>query len=79
VSYDYEKGAFARISVSYDDATNTLAIGDRAGSYPGMAEKRTFNVRWIEPGENNAGDLNTAPDATIEYSGQSVTVKQPSH
>jgi alpha-D-xyloside xylohydrolase len=77
VSYEYEKGAFSRIPVSYDDASQSLVIGNRSGSFPGMVEKRTFNVRWIEPGEANAAELDTRSDATIEYSGQRLTVRPP--
>ena len=55
VSYGYEKGEFARIPLRYDAAKGTLTIGARAGSYPGMAEERTFNVRWIKAGGSRAG------------------------
>jgi alpha-D-xyloside xylohydrolase len=74
VTYGYERGQFARIPIRYDDAAGTVTIGARTGSYPGMAERRTFNVRWIEPGEERSSDFGTPPDATVEYSGAAVTV-----
>ncbi|HKE95101.1 MAG TPA: TIM-barrel domain-containing protein [Povalibacter sp.] len=77
LSYNYEQGQFARVPVSYDDASGTVTIGARAGSFPGMVEKRTFNVRWITPDEANAADLDAKPDASVEYAGQAVTVQLP--
>ena len=33
-TYNYEKGAYATIPLSWDDATHTLTIGDRKGHFP---------------------------------------------
>lgn len=44
VNYNYEKGARAFIPISYSNKTNTLTIGDRDGSFPGMLESRTFKI-----------------------------------
>jgi alpha-D-xyloside xylohydrolase len=74
-SYAYERGEFARIPIRYDDASGTLSIGARSGSFPGMISARTFNVRWIGPGEANAGDLDAAVDESLRYSGQPITFK----
>jgi len=74
VSYGYEKGQFSRIPIRYDAATGTLVIGARSGSYPGMPEERTFNVRWIRDGANPS-DLDAKPDATVSYKGAEVVVK----
>jgi alpha-D-xyloside xylohydrolase len=43
-NYNYEKGIYSTILFSWDDAKQTLTIGDRNGSFPGMLEKRTFSV-----------------------------------
>lgn len=75
LTYGYEKAAFARIPIRYDDAAGTLTIGERTGNFPGMVSTRTFNVRWISPGEANAADLDTQPDEALAYSGQPVTFK----
>jgi alpha-D-xyloside xylohydrolase len=75
LTYGYEKGAFARIPVRYDDAAGTLTIGARAGDFPGMVATRTFNVRWISPGEANAADFDAKPDEALVYSGQPVTFR----
>jgi alpha-D-xyloside xylohydrolase len=74
VSYGYEKGQFSRIPIRYDAAGNTLVIGARTGSYPGMPEERTFKVRWIKEG-TSPSDLDAKPDATVSYKGAEVTVQ----
>jgi alpha-D-xyloside xylohydrolase len=77
VTYGYEKGAFARIPLAYDDAKGTLTVGERKGSFDGMVAKRTYNVRWIAPGEADAANFDTPPDATQEYAGQPIVFERP--
>jgi alpha-D-xyloside xylohydrolase len=79
VTYGYENGEFSNIPLSYDDATKTLTIGARTGSFKGMIDKRTFNVRWIVPGDKHAADFAHAPDSTVEYTGVSMTVTSAQH
>lgn len=74
ISYAYEKGEFARIPLRYDAAKGVLTIGARTGAYPGMPEKRTFNVRWIKAGAKAPADLDAVVDATAEYGGSEITV-----
>jgi alpha-D-xyloside xylohydrolase len=76
VTYGYERGEFARIPLRFDSAKNSLVIGARSGSFPGMPEKRTFHVRWIRPGAKPPADLDAKPDATVEYQGAEVEVRQ---
>jgi alpha-D-xyloside xylohydrolase len=75
-SRQYLSGVFSRIPLRYDEASGTLTIGARAGSWPGMTERRTINVRWMRP--DSPLELDAAPDATIDYSGaqQSVTLRR---
>ncbi|MGN6505105.1 MAG: TIM-barrel domain-containing protein, partial [Tepidisphaeraceae bacterium] len=73
-SYDYEKGQRALIPIRWDEATQTLTIGKRTGTYPGMAAERTFNVVWVGQG-HAVGDAIAAPiDAVVHYSGDEVKV-----
>ena len=39
-----ERGEFARIPIDWNDATRTLTIGARRGTYPGVPASRTFTV-----------------------------------
>ena len=51
LTYGYEKGAFARIPIRWNDATRTLTIGKREGTFPGMQKQRTFEVVLIAKGQ----------------------------
>ena len=46
-NYNYEKGKYATIPISWNDAKHTLEIGKRAGDFPGMLKERTFNIVWV--------------------------------
>src|SRR5262249_50728844 len=73
-SYGYQTGAFSRIPIRYDNATGTLSIGARSGSYPGMARERVFNVRVISGPSRSAGDLDARADRTMRYTGAAASV-----
>jgi alpha-D-xyloside xylohydrolase len=70
VSRQYLNGAFARIPISYDDASGTLTLGAREGSFPGMLQDRTFHIRWMTPKRPRGLDPDGKPDAMIRYTGQ---------
>ena len=58
-NYNYEKGVFSTIPISWNERTKTLTIGERKGSYPGMIKKRQFVI--------------STPDGrqqTVNYNGQ---------
>jgi alpha-D-xyloside xylohydrolase len=74
VSYGYERGAYSRIPMVYDDANGRLTIGVRSGSYAGMQATRTFLIRWITPGEERAADFSAPVDLSVQYSGQALSV-----
>ena len=69
----YQRGAYSRIPVTYDNASGRVVIGARSGRFDGMVEKRTFKVRFIRAGAKPA-DFDAASDATVEYSGEAVVV-----
>lgn len=39
-----EKGAYSLIPLSWSEAEKKLTIGERQGSYPGMAAERMFRI-----------------------------------
>ena len=55
-----------------------LRIGARNGTFPGMVDKRTFNVRWISDGARGAADFDAKPDQTVEYVGAEVVIHKGS-
>ena len=74
--YGYEKGEFSRIPLKWNEKTGELSIGARQGSFPGMQATREVRVRWINGPRADAGTLEPATDATVQYDGKAITVKQ---
>ena len=73
-TYNYEKGAYATIPLHWDEAHQTLVIGDRKGQFPGMMESRTFRVVFVGQGHGSGIDPEPQPDKIVTYSGKQVTV-----
>jgi len=74
-NYNYEKGAYAIIPIKYSEASKTITIGDRKGSFNGMLSKRIFRINIIKPGQTKIPDLDTKSDKEIFYEGKRVSVK----
>lgn len=71
----YEKGAFARIPIHWDDAAKTLTIGKREGKFPGLLAKRTFNVVRVAKAKPAGFSFTPKTDRTVAYQGKEVKVK----
>lgn len=74
-NFNYEKGAFSKITFEYNDANKTLAIGNRIGLYPTMIENRTFNIIYVQTDKPAGWDTKKTTDTVVSYSGKEVTVK----
>ncbi len=74
-TYDYEKGVYATIPIHWDDASQTLSIGERKGKFPGMLESRTFQIVFVSEAHGIGIDVTSQPDKTVQYSGHAVSVK----
>lgn len=74
-SYNYEKGLYATIPISWSQSTKTLTIGAQKGSFPGMTTKRRFDVVLVRPSHGVGLDPCPTPDRKISYEGKSVSVK----
>ncbi|MBC7758630.1 MAG: DUF5110 domain-containing protein, partial [Phormidesmis sp. FL-bin-119] len=72
INYNYEKGAFAEINFTYNEASKTLSISDRKGSFTGMLSERTFRIVTIGKNENGKGGLDKNPAQEIKYKGTKV-------
>ncbi len=75
-TYDYEHGAYSRIPLSYDEASGTLSIGKREGSYPGMPAQRHFTIRWISGPSATAADFDAPATQGVDYSGAAISVQR---
>ena len=71
-SYAYEKGAFARIPMKWNNATRTLTLGDRTGSFPGVPAQRTFRVVVVKAGHGTGEESSAIADQEISYQGKSI-------
>lgn len=73
-NYNYEKGQYTEIPMTWNEATKTLNIGARRGSYNGMLSERTFNIVVVSPEKGTGDKRATTFDATIAYTGEAVSV-----
>ncbi len=76
-NYDYEKGKYATIPISWNEAKHILEIGQRAGEFPGMLKERTFHIVWVSDNHGVGVPVTEKPDAVVHYTGKAVTVSQP--
>ena len=75
LNYNYEKGLYAKIPISYNERTGTLTIGKRSGEFPGMLKKRSFRIVPVQPG-NAIGYTPPAGNYRIRsYEGKTVTIQ----
>jgi alpha-D-xyloside xylohydrolase len=73
-NYNYEKDQFASIDITYDDATRTVTLGKRQGEFPGMLEKRVFEIVWVDDRRGGVG-LTSKPQQVIDYEGEEIKLK----
>lgn len=67
-TYDYEKGAYATYTITWQDDHRTLEIGQRKGRYEGMCKDRALRLVYIN------GDGQGATK-TVMYTGKKITIK----
>ncbi len=75
-SYDYEKGAHSLIPIHWSQATETLTIGDREGSYPEMPAKMEFRIVWVAAGHGAGIEPASSTDKVVQYTGKSISVHE---
>ena len=72
-NYNYEKGAFSVIPIKYKEATKTITIENRKGSFNGMLQKRNFRVNIISRDKTKSLDFDASCDKEISYEGKKLT------
>ena len=72
LTYGYEKGAFARIPIRWNDSARILTIGRREGSFPGMLEERTCQVILVSKQKPVGFSLAPQPDRSLRYHGEAI-------
>jgi len=73
-NYNYETGAYTKIKIEWDDANGILTIHEREGSYPGILQKRMFNLVLVSPNKGKGLECEENPDAVVEYNGERVEI-----
>jgi alpha-D-xyloside xylohydrolase len=48
--YEYEKGGYTIVNLSWDDQHNEFVIGRRSGSFPGLVQSREYELIFISDG-----------------------------
>ena len=74
-NYNYEKGQYATIDISYDDASRTVSFGQRKGQFPGMLKERRFNVVLVTKDAPKALNLSNPEGKLVKYDGKAQSVQ----
>ena len=74
-NYNYEKGKYATIDITYDDASRTVSFGARKGQFAGMLKNRQFNVVLISKDNVKPLDLENPEGKLVNYNGKAVSVQ----
>ncbi len=75
ISYSCEKGIFSAVPIAYKENGNVLKIGNRRGGFPGMLDRRTFEIVWIREGRPSRLDFASRPDAVVTYDGAELMIE----
>ena len=73
-NYNYEKGKYATIDITYDDATRTVSFGARKGQFAGMLKNRRFNVVLVTKDAPRALDLASPEGKIVSYTGKATKI-----
>jgi alpha-D-xyloside xylohydrolase len=74
-TYNYENGQYATFTFKWNNAAKILSITNRKRSFPGMLQKRIFNVVVVNENKG-AGVAETRQiDKVIMYNGKDVNIK----
>jgi alpha-D-xyloside xylohydrolase len=72
LTYGYERGELSRIPITWADATRTLTVGQREGSFPGMLTQRTFQVVLVSPQSPVGFSFDPVAERTLPYTGEAI-------
>jgi alpha-D-xyloside xylohydrolase len=74
-NYNYEKGVYSTITLTWDNAKKALTIGDRKGTFPGMLAERKFNIVLVAKNKGAGSEASSQFDKEVVYAGKKVVVK----
>ncbi|MBR1547727.1 MAG: DUF5110 domain-containing protein [Prevotella sp.] len=74
-NYNYEKGKYSTIDITYDEASRTVTFGKRQGQFDGMLKQRRFNVVLVTKDAARPLNVENPEGVTVDYSGKQTSVK----
>ena len=74
-NYNYEKGKYATIDITYDDASKMVSFSARKGQFPGMLKNRRFNVVLISKDAPKPLNLEDPEGKMVNYNGKAVSIQ----
>jgi alpha-D-xyloside xylohydrolase len=75
LTYGYEKGAFSRIQIAWNDAARTLTLASREGTFPGMLGERTIHIVLVSRDHPVPFSFDLPADKTVHYVGAPLELK----
>jgi alpha-D-xyloside xylohydrolase len=75
MNYNYERGAFSRIPLAWNNAARMLTLGKREGSFQGMLNERTFNIVLVSKAKPNGFSFAPQVEHKVRYLGDTMKVK----
>ncbi len=75
-NYNYERGIYATIPFYWDEEKQTLTIGKRQGSFPGMLKERTFRIVWVGTGHGTGVKTEENIDTIVKYNGKEIIIQK---
>ena len=76
-TYDYEKGQYETIPITWHDSSHKLEIGARTGTFPNMLKEHTFNVVTVSTNHGVGVELANHYDSVVHYTGKTVRITLP--
>ena len=76
-TFGYEKGGFARIPITWTEATKTLSFGARTGTFDGMLATHTFQVVLVSATKAVGFSFTPTADKMVSYTGAAQDVVLP--
>ena len=70
--YAYERALRATVHLVWDEHRQTLSIGERTGTFPGMLAKRTLKLVLVRPGHGVGDNAASNVDHTVIYEGLAI-------
>jgi len=74
-NYNYEKGQYATITFTWNDAKKTLTIADRSGSFAGMLADRKLNLVLVDSTMGKGMDTSEKSTKVVDYKGKKISIK----